>query len=942
MHSQFQSARNVRRRSETPAARFFPAIALCVLLGAFGGCPTAPPADMEMADAANVAPPGDEAAPEAPPDAGGGPGSPPAELPAEPPANVGESLALLGVDTTPTPRVDENGAALPADYSPLGAEETVAQTDELFVAGLQLRFPDPAGGFTTLDNKAGFLSLTDDSTGELNLSFDLYEPGQRWEADASSPFPSMSNASSGSQAARAAAAGDIDGDGRDEIAIVYIAHSAAAGTEKLFLVVADADSDAPTAPQSLGEFPGAADVGLAAGDFDGDGDADLALGISLGGTAEMRVLVNTDGQFAFDGSATVVFAPGLVDAELSLELAAGNIDRDNGYELVAVLNEYVPNDNVGQARYWVFDDAGAAYAALAAGDPVTGQDGQTYAAQSASVALGDVDADARDEIIFAGLTEFQNDPCTSYGHVFVALQDAGDKANPLGRIGARFIRDTYVEPGTGCSPGSHALRVRKMFVNAFDADGDGIDEIQAGRWIFDDWTANSEAPAFNPMLRSDGTPVVLPYDEFLKYPDTTGGVISDATCSVVTGDVTGDGREDVISYVQWRDEISVWGLIGPDAALADWTRAMTIPTSFANGQTRVFPIVLPCNVDADGVALKYSAGEYRLVFTEPILIAALAAAPCHTDVAQNIDACRTTYGGAEGQQGAIDGTVSVRTSAFIGSEVNVFGIGARVQSTVTRTAMFSAARAYALEQTIEYTTGPREDTVIVTTLPIDQYTYTVLSHPDPDIVGRQIVVNMPRTPVTLQVERAFYNASTPADAFKVGRNVFLHTPGDVASYPTEGDADALIDTGGLGHLGPLGELVDAAGAALGPIADHLLGRGLKSDRAVGVGATNGGASSIEVRFTESTDYRAGFEIDYELSAETTAPGVVVGGSVGGSLNAGLSWGTSNASIYRGTVGDIAPSDFAGNGYSYGLFTYIYNYGDPSRPQFEVVNYWVER
>jgi hypothetical protein len=68
----------------------------------------------------------------------------------------------------------------------------------------------------------------------------------------------------------------------------------------------------------------------------------------------------------------------------------------------------------------------------------------------------------------------------------------------------------------------------------------------------------------------------------------------------------------------------------------------------------------------------------------------------------------------------------------------------------------------------------------------------------------------------------------------------------------------------------------------------------------------------------------------------------VGGSIGGSVDAGLSWGTSNSTIYRGTVGDIAPDDFAGNGYSYGLFTYIYNYGDRGKPQFEVVNYWVER
>lgn len=58
----------------------------------------------------------------------------------EPPKSVNESLTRLGVNTAEMPRVDEDGAALPVDYSPLGAEHTVTQTDELFVVGPQLRF----------------------------------------------------------------------------------------------------------------------------------------------------------------------------------------------------------------------------------------------------------------------------------------------------------------------------------------------------------------------------------------------------------------------------------------------------------------------------------------------------------------------------------------------------------------------------------------------------------------------------------------------------------------------------------------------------------------------------------------------------------------------------------------------------------------------------------
>jgi hypothetical protein len=223
---------------------------------------------------------------------------------------------------------------------------------------------------------------------------------------------------------------------------------------------------------------------------------------------------------------------------------------------------------------------------------------------------------------------------------------------------------------------------------------------------------------------------------------------------------------------------------------------------------------------------------------------------------------------------------------------------------------------------------------------VDQYIYTVVSHPDPSLIGEKIVVNMPRTPITLQVEREFYNQQVVDGSFKVDSNVFLHKPGDLDSYPDEADADALIETGGLGHLGPLGELVDAAGEALGPIADRSLGNGLKASKQATVGQ-GGGQTSTEIRFSEQTTYRAGAEIDYQLEAETTG-GVVVGGSVGGSVEAGLSWGSSSSTIYRGTVGSIDGSNFSENVYSFGIFTYVYNYGNPDKQQFEVINFWVDR
>jgi hypothetical protein len=326
-----------------------------------------------------------------------------------------------------------------------------------------------------------------------------------------------------------------------------------------------------------------------------------------------------------------------------------------------------------------------------------------------------------------------------------------------------------------------------------------------------------------------------------------------------------------------------------------------------------------------------------------VIIAALAAAPCADGIGQNLAACSTAYGTSESSEGGIDGTVTVSASTFVGFELKdpFFGIGVEGEQRLTQSASFSAGRSYTLEETFEYTTGALEDTVIFTTIPLDQYSYTIVAHPDPELVGTTVVVNLPRSPVTLQVERTFYNAHVPAGSFQVDASVFRHSVGDVASYPSEATADLLISTGGRARLGPLGELVDLAGEPLGALIDTLLGNGIKASRAITVGQ-GGGQTTTEVVFTEETTYRAGAEIAFEAELAVTGGGVGVGASIGASVGAGLSWGTTSSSTYRGTLGSIDAGHFSDNLYSAGLFTYVYNYGDRAAPQFEVVGYWVTR
>ena len=89
-------------------------------------------------------------------------------------------------------------------------------------------------------------------------------------------------------------------------------------------------------------------------------------------------------------------------------------------------------------------------------------------------------------------------------------------------------------------------------------------------------------------------------------------------------------------------------------------------------------------------------------------------------------------------------------------------------------------------------TGPIEDTVVFTSVPYDIWSYEVISHPQPELVGRSIEVRLPREPIQLMTTRELYNSNSAPDAFKIDQRVLAHTPGDPGSYPSVSEKNALL------------------------------------------------------------------------------------------------------------------------------------------------------
>jgi hypothetical protein len=193
---------------------------------------------------------------------------------------------------------------------------------------------------------------------------------------------------------------------------------------------------------------------------------------------------------------------------------------------------------------------------------------------------------------------------------------------------------------------------------------------------------------------------------------------------------------------------------------------------------------------------------------------------------------------------------------------------------------------------------------------MDIYTYRVLSHSDPTMVGEEVVLRYPRSPVIIQADREYYNTHIFEGGMVVGDDVFQHTIGELSTYPSVADKNQLLGLHG--------------GLQNGPIS-------------VGIGT---GQTHAEIQVGESWSSGGTLEVSYELEVKATGATVMAGFTVGGSTSDSLTITSGQQTTYRGTVGAIEGFDYPANAYQFGLFTYVLP--EPSgRYEFEVLNYWVE-
>lgn len=830
-----------------------------------------------------------------------GASSPSGEVPGSRPGDdvVAASLDALGVDTSPSPRLAPDGSALDDGAAPLGASAELGDPEEFTTDGAAhasaelvisryfgttsdtLSVEQIDGAEVTAGGAIDFGSRTalEDLSGIAN--------GDGWLA------PSLP-AGNQFQSLRSVAAGDLDGDGFDEIAAIFVDPDDLVLRLRIF---EDDQAGYVAATDGLAAGGDVESLTLVALDGNGDGSDELVAAIVYADRVELTPLIGSGASWSLDTAGTTSLPQVSTDSTLYVRMSAGALDYDNGEELAVVVNEASPN----QATLFVFDDVNAGRTELERRG-VQATVGGIEVAEAADVSLADIDGDGLDEVVLAGATSVGRSCGDTFDALMIALDDATADFAQLGAsVGDLFY--------PRC-PAFSAWGRYFVFLTTPDLDGDGVHEITANELVYQNFR---DAAPFTLLPNAKITS-----EQFLDDNEDAGQYMSLSTTAVIAADVTGDGRENVLVMRQNRETIPVWGLsaistVGP--AGNGWAQLSEIamPGEAFNSSRVARPILVAANVDEDGPILKYGEGSYELVFTEPIVIAALAAPPCHDGIDQNVSACVTSFG--QGSSSTVDSslTVTVKASAFVGVETSVNvpflgDVGTEFQNTVTASASAWAGSAYTVEKTVTYSSGPLEDAVVFTSVPYDVYRYAIVSHPDPDLVGSEVVIRLPREPITMVAERGFYNGSVPEGSLTIDTNVFDHAPGDVASYPSASRKNALLSQWDGLEFGPSG---------------------------VGQGT---GQTEQEIQVSTEVGFGGTLGLEYETSFKATS-GIVFGGfSVGYGVEAALSFTSGSQTTFSGSVGSIAASDYAANAYQWGIFTYDQEAADQ---EFAVINYWVQ-
>jgi cysteine-rich repeat protein len=720
---------------------------------------------------------------------------------------------------------------------------------------------------------------------------------------------------------------------------------------------------------------------IVAGDLDGDGKDEIIEAVRSGSDIEL-VAITISGSSLVRNRLTELTN---FDAN-AYEVVLGNVDSDPQLEIVVVASRPLRVDGLtafpAEQKYWVFDDKVAGYTLMKEGslassegpvraavgnldDTFEGElafvygtpgalryrvlggqsknftqltdsalsvtaNGVTRTPKFSAVKIVDLQQDGVGEIVFAGVSATREAPRPEVDYELLAINGPASAFSVATQ--ARVTSKTGAFPA-GFSDVTQTtlstVQIDDVFLFAGDFDGDRRQEVVVNDLVFNGFHRGG-----------------APWNQAWKLPDlfTDTPNISSRRCSMKqsgaagqceggmasfhrrndgmsVGDFDGDGLTD-IAYTSRFKTTSLYGvkLINNKLEMVN-KPIFSLPAPSTGSNDHRYPLVVDANVDNDSGTVELVSSP-DVFYTQPIILAVLAAAPCAEGIGQNTAGCSTSYGKAESLGGDITTTMtmSAKVTAGVSIEDRTFSQSEfKATASIGATAGVSLGYGSTVTKSVSFATGYAEDGVIFTSIPYDSWTYKLVSYPPPANVRKEqkVRINVPRDQVTRIVTREFFNAKIGDPKQWIGADILSHTIGDLRSYPRESDADRIVATAS-GKKGPTG---------------------------LGVGQ-GGGITSTAVEVSNQVTGGVTLGLNFSMSAEGTIAGVYGAIEMGASVDATATVTAGSATTFSGSVGSINAANFALAQYGFGMFAYkhkrvLSTQNPKSDQEFHVINYWVK-
>lgn len=646
------------------------------------------------------------------------------------------------------------------------------------------------------------------------------------------------------------ATGDLDGDLRDEVVVATLDQSGALSVEVLDDLVAGGSLDAFTLDDTR-------TFAITTGDFNGDGHDELVVlrQRSGGGATSAHFYEWTDGGLAevvvLDQEELPLNASG--DGILRVQVTAGDLDGDLRDEVIFGVVQYIQGGGVTEVRVFAHDDREAGWAHL--------------------------------EELSMGLSTdiFHLDHRIGW-HVATADTNGDQRAEVVS-----LIYDD--DPSSGSQ--------RRYYLTHFSFSNSALGDEQliddAYRYIVtQDNTVHSETGAWLTVL-----------DDGREGKDTLAISVLDAQLSV--DENTPSARTlELYRYTA-------------DYSGTSWSLAAHAPERFPittlpeEQEDWLNPAILGLDLEADSLKLQYT-NEKWLSLPEPLIVVAMAAPPVQLDISQNYTSSSTAYGhevsSGTSQAEEIGTTVGATVSFESPSFADVFSVkaSATIERELTTTQASTSLETYGTS----FTGSALHDYVIFQGTLYTSYRYRVVAAADPALIGTHMTIDEPISTKLYKWTVDYFHEAIPNADLHIGPDLFLHQPGDVASYGDAARRDTLIATHG----------------------------GWRSSTPTTVGQGQG-SNRTSISLSDEVTDTASRTLTKSVSAGGAVAGVGFEGSA--ALSEGKEWSISVGEqvSYEGTVGDIqSAEDYQQRSYSFGLF--VYNFvDDEQRRAFQVLDYWVE-